>query len=83
MLVKVLGKQKLDYINKQNKPVKGTTLHVVSPFESDGHEGNCVDKYFINVNNKKLHDKMSEIKVESEINILFNKYGSIEDIEVL
>lgn len=83
MLVKVLGKQKLDYVNKQNKPVQGVTLHVVYPFETNGHEGNCTDKLFISAKNEKLSAKMPMIAIESEVNILFNRYGSIEDIEIL
>ena len=76
--ITVLGIETVDYTSKKtNRPVKGTKLHCC--FENGNRvDGQSVDSFYIS-NSVEL----PTIKLGDEIELLFNRYGSVASINVL
>lgn len=75
MIAKVIGIQKVDYENKQGKRVVGTKLHCVHSV--DVVEGLAVDTVFTK------NEAYQNLKLDSYIQVYYNKFGSVEHIEVV
>ena len=79
MRAKVLGIQKLDYVNKKNQNVKGTSFHVA---HVDAHVKGlkcetvfCSDKYDI--------PGVESVDIDEEVDFSYNRYGGIDSVEVV
>lgn len=75
MLAKVIGIQKIDYENRQGNRVVGTKLHCVYPM--DVVEGFAVESIFTKT------ELPQGLKLDSDIVVYYNKYGSVECIELV
>ena len=75
MEYKVLGIENVDYENKAGRQVKGLRLHL--GYEKDNVDGMCVETVFVS-------DRIvCNAKVCDDVRIMYNKFGSVAQIEVL
>ena len=73
MKIKVIGKQKVDYISKKTgKHVEGTNLH--SYFKDKNTEGYAVKAFYFT----KDWPNIDNVKVNSDYEIYFNQFGSVD-----
>lgn len=75
MIAKVIGIQKIDYTSRNGNQVVGTKLHCA--YLMDVVEGYAVEAVFTK---KPLPQGL---KLDSTINVYYNKYGSVECIELV
>lgn len=82
MKVKVVGISNVSYTSKKtNQLVEGKTLHVVSKATREGDLGELTDTIFISVK-ANCFSQVAKLKLGSSINVLYNRYGSVEDIQI-
>lgn len=79
--MKVLGKENVDYLSrKSNQQVTGVTLHCAS--DGGGRvEGQRVDTVFVSARSA-CYGSVKDIKVGSEINVYYNRFGSVEGVSL-
>lgn len=85
MKAQLVGIQKLDYTSaKTDKRIFGVKLHCLK--EGDiNTDGAAVESHFIsfskdNENAQALANALKDIKLNSYINISYNRFGFIEDV---
>ncbi len=78
MSYRVIGKERVEYTNKDGKPVKGYALHTYT--NKDKVDGLAVERIF--VSDKLELSNIDLIKPEMDVDILYNRYGKIEKIEI-
>lgn len=77
-MVKIVGKQRVDYVSKKtNQPVVGVTLHCVG--SNERVEGLACETIFVS-SKSAIYDKVVNLALESNVNIVYNRWGSCEDI---
>lgn len=82
MKVKVVGISNVSYTSKRtNQLVEGKTLHVTRKAERDGDIGELTDTIFVSQKSNVIN-QVPKIKLGSEINIYYNRYGAVDDIAV-
>lgn len=69
----VVGIEKVNYENKQGRTVNGTRLHMT--YDNNRVDGSAVDCVFVGD-----RVEMPDIQLGDEINIFYNRYGSVESI---
>lgn len=76
----VVGIQKINYVSKKTgSPVVGTRLHCMQPFaESSESEGCSVDSFYCS-----SQVDLSSVSVGSDVEIFFNRYGSVTAVRVV
>mgnify|MGYP006976104525 CR=1 FL=1 len=80
MNVKIVGKQPVDYVSKKtNQPVQGVTLHCVGTNERVN--GLATETIFVS-GKSPLFDKVMKLPLESDVTVVYNRWGSCEDIVV-
>ncbi|MBD5451285.1 MAG: hypothetical protein HDR25_01460 [Lachnospiraceae bacterium] len=80
MSMKIVGKQKVDYISKKtNQPVVGITLHCVADTNDERFEGKRVESIFIS-NRSLMYEQCLAFPLETEISVMYNRYGSVESV---
>lgn len=73
-MFKVVGFRKVQYTNKANKEVRGTELYVVNDEAREGVTGYETDKLW-------LSERIAyRPKVNENIRVYYNKYGSIDEV---
>lgn len=80
-MYQVIGKQMIDYKNKDGKEIKGMKLFVAS--DKKGVEGVFAESVF--VSSTKMEQcgiTFESIKVDDIISIYYNRYGNVETIAV-
>lgn len=78
--MKVVGKQAVDYKSKKTgNPVTGVTLHCTVP--NDRVNGLAVETIFISGKSEQ-YEAADKLPLGSEIIILYNRYGQVDDIRV-
>lgn len=78
MSKKIVGKQSVDYVSKKsNQPVVGLTLHVTGT--DNRVEGLACETIFISEKSQMYQQCMS-YPLNSEINVQYNRYGSVESV---
>lgn len=76
--MKIIGKQGVDYVSrKTNKQVTGMTLHCVGT--SPNVEGEAVDTVYIS-SASPLYQSIVQMPIGTEIQLFYNRYGSVESI---
>lgn len=81
-MVKVLGKEKVDYVSKKTgKPVIGISLHCVFETHHEDFEGMRVDVLFISTRNP-MYEQCLAIPVGSEISVSYNRFGNVESVSL-
>ena len=82
MKVKVVGIQLVSYTSrKTNQLVEGNTLHCVKKAERAGDVGELTETVFVS-KNSNAYPQIAKINVGTEVDIYYNRYGSVEDISV-
>lgn len=81
--MKIFGVEKVDYISrKSNQRVEGLNLHCVSdPVETDHMSGQQVDRIFVSVRSQAW-SSIQKLRIGDEIRVLYNRYGSVDDVMV-
>lgn len=81
MKYKVCGYQFIDY-EKDGRRNTGYRVHLISEPVNDGKNvGSLVDQVYISSSKQVLFDKfLSFFKTGKMFRILYNKYGSVEEI---
>lgn len=78
MTYHVVGIRGISYTSKKTgNPVSGVELHVT--FSDRNVAGTATDKLFISSRNLDC----SHVKINDDINVLYNRYGQVDLIEVL
>ena len=73
-MYKVVGYRKVQYTNKANKEVRGTELYVIDDEAREGVTGYQTEKLW-------LSERVSyRPKVNENIQVYYNKYGSIDEV---
>ena len=74
----VMGKENINYISKRTqKPVIGVKIYVTYPLRGERGVGDGCDTFFVS------SSLVSDVLVGDQIEILFNKYGTVADIKKL
>lgn len=82
MIYKVLGIEPVDYVSKKtNNRVTGKNLHVCSDFSTKQIEKGCVGFRAESVFVK--NDICSDVKVGDQVEFLYNRFGSVEEMKVV
>lgn len=79
MKVKLLGIQKLDYVNKAGKQVKGTSLHTVR--EGKDMVGQQVETFWIS--DQYPVPTVKDLKPNMDISIEYNRFGGVDNVVIL
>lgn len=80
MSMKIVGKQKVDYVSKKtNQPVVGVTLHCVSDTNDERFEGMRTESIFIS-NRWAMYEQCVSFPIGSEISVTYNRYGSVNGV---
>lgn len=78
MEFKVIGIKTIAYTSKKTgQPVEGVELHCM--YNDNRVAGCAVDKIFLST---RYHD-ISHLKLEDTIDVLYNRYGQVDRIEIL
>lgn len=78
MKCKVYGIQDVSYVNKQNKQVDGTSIHIL---RNDARvEGQLAESIF--VSDRLDLPTIRQIKLGDTIDVSYNRYGSIDDVVI-
>lgn len=80
-MVKVVGIQDVDYVNKRNQPVKGVTLHC--ELDDDRVDGQAVESYFISARNSDAYEIAKGISLGASISVYYNRFGNVDGVNVL
>ena len=80
-MVKVVGIQEVDYVNKKNQPVKGVTLHCV--LDDDRVKGQAVESYFISARNEDCYEVARGIALGANIAVYYNRFGYVDSVQVV
>lgn len=82
MKVKVIGIADVNYTSKKtNQLVQGKTLHCTKKAERQEDIGELTETVFISQRSNAF-GQIAKIKVGSEVNIYYNRYGAVDDIAV-
>ena len=74
IMFKVVGYRKVQYTNKASKEVRGTELYVIDDEAREGVTGYQTEKLW-------LSERVSyRPKVNENIRVYYNKYGSIDEV---
>lgn len=73
MQVKLVGIQKISFINSNGETVNGTKVHCM--YKDPNIEGFAVEKFFL-----KEEIKLPECKVNDNIELVFNMKGKVENV---
>ena len=77
MKVKVIGKQKVDYVSrKTGKHVEGLNLHTY--FQDRSTEGFAVKSFYL----PKDFPNLDKVKVNLDYEIYFNQYGGVDFLAI-
>ncbi len=78
---KIVGKEKVDYLSKKtNQQVSGVRLHVLQAdvrVEGFAAEGVFISSKYAN------YDEVANLPLGSEIIIIYNRFGSVQDIQIV
>ncbi len=76
----VVGIQKINYVSKKTgSPVVGTRLHCMQSFpETSESSGYSVDSFYCS-----SQVDLSAVSVGSDVEIFFNRYGSVTAVRVI
>ncbi len=78
---KIVGKEKVDYLSKKtNQQVNGVRLHVLQP--DNKVEGYAAEAVFISSKHAS-YDAVANLPLGSEIIIIYNRFGSVQDIQIV
>lgn len=79
-MYKVVGIKRLNYVSKKtNRPVAGIQLFVL--FEQEGVQGHQADTIFVS-NTSPCYSKAELVVVGDQVNIYYNRWGSVEGLEI-
>lgn len=73
--MKVLGIEKVDYVNKNGQRIQGTKLHL--GYEKENTDGYCVMSEFIG------QGVISDVEIGDSIELLYNKFGKVVHVSTL
>ena len=80
-MYQVIGKQCVDYQNKDGKQIKGLKLWLA--YEKKGVTGVAADPIYLS--QSKLDEcgiNPDEIKIDDLVTVFYNRYGKVESIAV-
>jgi hypothetical protein len=81
-MYEIVGKQSVDYTNKEGNRVQGLRLYVV--YEKRNVDGVATETFYFSKSMLAaagLSD--SSFTCGSHINVLYNKYGSVETVSIV
>lgn len=82
MKVKVIGIADVNYTSKKtNQLVEGKTLHCTRKAERPEDIGELTDTVFISKRSNAF-GQIDKIKIGSDINVYYNRFGAVDDIAV-
>lgn len=79
MKCKVVGIQRLDYVNKAGKQVKGTSLHTVR--DDKDMDGQRVETFYIS--DAYPVESVKNLKPGLNVDIQYNRFGGVDDVVIL
>lgn len=78
MLATILGIENVSYTSKKtNQPVRGLKVYYAYPINADRGIGMRTEDAFIS-QNVEFHAQVGD-----KVNILYNRFGSVEEVDVL
>lgn len=78
--MKLIGIQRIDYMNKNGYHVLGYKLHGSIPALSDDAIGEITDAVFVS---EQVYATCDHLAVGDEISVAYNKYGKVTGITVI
>lgn len=75
-MYKILGIQKVNYTNKSGRAITGVRLHCST--DDKRVEGSAVEQIFVSSSVTS-----EDFSIGQEIDVLYNKYGSVERVYLL
>lgn len=77
-MVHVIGIEKVNYVSKKtNREVNGVKIYYVEDIHPDKGEGVRAENIFVKP------ELANGIEVDSDIVIYYNRYGSVDEIQIL
>ncbi len=76
--MKVVGKQKINFTNKDGEEIKGIKLHCLS--NSSNVEGQAVETIFINKRSNDSYAVANSVAINGNIEVSFNRWGKADMI---
>lgn len=81
-MYQVIGKQRVDYVSKEKKEVKGLKLWLA--YEKKGVEGFAAETvYLSDAKLQQIGLTVSDINIDDTVNVLYNRYGNVESVSVV
>lgn len=80
MKVKILGYKKVDFNGNDGTNVKGYSVYFFYNAVGEDAKGYLVDRYFLTEKKFEQFNIKALFKEQSDCEILYNRYGKIEDI---
>ena len=74
----ITGIKDVSFKGKDGNPIIGVNLYLSFPVDPENGKGDETEKYFISEN--KLPEISSVLEYKSYVNVIFNKYGKVDDI---
>lgn len=75
-MINVVGIEKVNYTNKQGRKITGTALHTMT--ENPEYGGYAVERIYVSSD-----VDCSAVSVNSNVDILYNKYGKVIQINII
>lgn len=81
-MYKLVGKEIVNYVSKKtNRPVVGQYWHILSEsVNTDTRVGQMTDKVYIP---QSIIERCGNPHINSNVVIYFNKFGSVEEVQIL
>ena len=78
--MKLIGIQRIDYVNKDGFHVLGCKLHMSTPATRPDCIGEITDTVFVS---EPVFQTCSDLAVGDEISVAYNKYGKVTAVSVI
>ena len=78
--MKLIGIQRVDYVNKNGYHVLGYKLHTSTPAKTNDSIGEITDAIFVS---DQAFGTCDHLAVGDEISIAYNKYGKVTSVSVV
>lgn len=73
----IVGKENVDYTNKQNRQVTGVKLHLMG--KDKRVEGTCVETVFIS-SRSAFYDDVLSTPLGTVVTLTYNRWGNVEGV---
>lgn len=78
--MKIVGWKDVDFSTKDGVEIKGKSVHVAYEAPKDHGGGMLTDKFFLSDEKFGSYNIKGLYKAQSDVELLYNKYGKVESV---